>query len=49
LEFGDDGGGAAFKADEVVLFSGGLDSYRGTLDQWKAYCAGESPLLTKDF
>jgi hypothetical protein len=53
LEFGDDGGGAAFKADEVVLFSGGLDSlsgsYRGTLDQWKTCCAGQSPLLAKDF
>jgi 7-cyano-7-deazaguanine synthase in queuosine biosynthesis len=33
LEFGDDGGGAAFKADEVVLFSGGLDSLSGAIEE----------------
>jgi hypothetical protein len=32
LEFGDDGG-AAFKADEVVLFSGGLDSLSGAIEE----------------
>jgi 7-cyano-7-deazaguanine synthase in queuosine biosynthesis len=33
LEFGDDGGGAAFRADEVVLFSGGLDSLSGAIEE----------------
>jgi hypothetical protein len=33
LEFGDDGGGAAFNADEVVLFSGGLDSLSGAIEE----------------
>jgi 7-cyano-7-deazaguanine synthase in queuosine biosynthesis len=33
LEFGDAGGGAAFKADEVVLFSGGLDSLSGAIEE----------------
>ena len=32
LEFGDDGG-TAFMADEVVLFSGGLDSLSGAVDE----------------
>jgi hypothetical protein len=32
LEFGDDGN-AAFKADEVVLFSGGLDSLSGAIEE----------------
>jgi hypothetical protein len=32
LEFGDDGG-TAFRADEVVLFSGGLDSLGGAVEE----------------
>ena len=33
LELDDDGGGAAFKADEVVLFSGGLNSLGGAIEE----------------
>jgi 7-cyano-7-deazaguanine synthase in queuosine biosynthesis len=33
LELGDDDGPTAFKADEVVLFSGGLDSLSGTIEE----------------
>ena len=33
LEFSDTDGGATFKADEVVLFSGGLDSLSGAIEE----------------